>query len=253
MKKSVIEDVEETTLEESQTSEEQTTDETVLEAEETSGEDEKTNSEDEIDEAVARANAEVKSKKSKGHVQVLANRAKEARERASQLEEANRQLMEQLNGGYRQPMSQDQPQGQYQPYQSQFDANTLTIQMLAEKQRLFEEKQAFEKAEREFPELQPGNPNYNRDFDDAVYAMVKSQNMNPVDAAKRVGNLINLGRSKASASISQAEASKIRGSVGGQSRTMQIDEADEERTSARERAKETGNVSDVANFLRTLG
>jgi hypothetical protein len=250
MEESVKENVEETTLEESQTSEEQTTNDSLSDVEDPSGEDVKTDSTEDEDEVVAGANAQVKSEKGRNRVQELANREKEALERSRQLEEANRQLMEQLQGGYPQ---QQKPEAQTNGYPNQYDPNTFSIQMLMEKQRLFEEKQAFDKAEREFPELQPGSPNYNRDFDDAVYAMVKSQGLSPVDAAKRVSKLISLGASRAVSTQAKSEAQKAKGSVGVQSRSEGIDNSDNDTQEARNRAVESGSLEDVANFLRRIG
>lgn len=198
MSDAVQDGVEETTsTEESQTSVEETTDEELESEDSPSSEDVNTQSEEEEDETVQEARDEVKSPRGENRVQALANEKK----RVAQENESLRKEMEML----RQQASMNQPPPQTN---EEFVARQFAQQnaQLAATQ----EDIAWDRAKNSFPELDDASEEYDRDFDNKVYAeykvrQVSDPSVTPAQVAKDFKDYLSRVASKAA---SKAEGTK---------------------------------------------
>ena len=227
---------EQTDLETSQVSEEESTDDELDSEDLSSGEDVNAQSEDDGEDLVGQAMGEVKAEKSRNRVQTLANENKSLRQ------ELELQRQQQLQQSYQQ---QPQSQGDY---------------LVAEMARLrFEQQQNNEKllwndAMRQDPMLDQESEDYSPEFENIVYSnyLTRKQNgevnITPSQVAKEQRTFIEKFAGKATAKADVVrEVKRTVTPLGGQRKPS--DGEYSKYAAQKAKFQKTGNLDDLAELL----
>lgn len=227
---------EQTDLETSQVSEEESTNNEPELEDSPSGEDVNAQSEDEGEELVGQAMSEVRAENDQNRAQQIAERSRSLRE------ELELRRQQSLQESY-----QQQPQ-------------TREDYLVAEMARLrFETQQNNEKllwgdAARQEPMLDPDNPNYSPEFENIVYSnyLTRKQsgeiNVTPAQVAKEQRAFIEKVSGKAAAKSDVVrEVKRTVSPIGGQRKPS--DGEYSKYQSARSKFAQSGSLSDLAELL----
>lgn len=231
-----------TSAEESQTLEEKTTGEDFESEDSSSSEDVNTQSNEEEDETVAEALDEVKSPRGENRVQALANDKKRYAEEV-------KSLREQLEIARRQSIINAPPPQTNEEY--------LNRQIAIQNQTIQETREEVDwnEAKRSFPELDRGSENYDRDFDDKVYAeyLVKSSSnpsITPKEVAQGFKSYIDRITNKAASRAEGVKQLKRSISTTSSSRTEPDTSSSNELDKAKGRLKNSGSIDDLTEIMK---